>query len=44
MQMQDLVVHDILLPRNQAVIYDLGEDVVTNLKVMKDAGHTFSFM
>ena len=32
--------HDILLPRNQAVIYDLGEDVGTNLKVMKDAGHT----
>ena len=40
LQMQDLVVHDILLPRNQAVIYDLGEDVGTNLKVMKDAGHT----
>jgi CBS domain containing-hemolysin-like protein len=40
LQMQDLVVHDILLPRNQAVIYDLSEDLETNLREMKDAGHT----
>lgn len=40
LQMQDLVVHDILLPRNQAVVYDLGEDLDTNLQMMKDAGHT----
>lgn len=40
LQMQDLVVHDILLPRNQVVIYDLDEDLETNLAAMKDAGHT----
>ncbi|MGC6505037.1 MAG: hemolysin family protein [Coraliomargaritaceae bacterium] len=40
LQMQDLVVHDILLPRNQAVVYDLGVDFDTNLRAMKDAGHT----
>lgn len=40
LQMQELVVHDILLPRNQVVIYDLNEDLETNLAAMKDAGHT----
>jgi CBS domain containing-hemolysin-like protein len=39
-QMQDLVVHDVLLPRNEVVIYDLNEDFATNLRRMKGAGHT----
>ena len=39
-QMQDLVVHDVLLPRNEVVFYDLNQDVATNLKRMKRAGHT----
>ncbi|MEM7789928.1 MAG: hemolysin family protein [Verrucomicrobiota bacterium] len=40
LQMQDLVVHDILLPRNQVVIYDLELSVSENLERMKQAGHT----
>ncbi|MGB0415654.1 MAG: hemolysin family protein [Coraliomargarita sp.] len=40
MQMQELVVHDVLLPRSQVVIYDLEEDLLSNLAVMKQAGHT----
>lgn len=40
LQMQDLVVQDVLLPRNEVVICNLDEDLETNLKVMKDAGHT----
>ena len=40
MQMQDLVVHDILLPRSQVVICDLEDDIKTNLFRMKEAGHT----
>ncbi|ADE55449.1 hemolysin family protein [Coraliomargarita akajimensis] len=40
MQMQELVVHDVLLPRSQVVIYDLDVDWRTNLNEMKDAGHT----
>ncbi len=40
LQVQDLVVHDVLLPRSQVVIYDLEEDISTNLEVMKQAGHT----
>ncbi len=40
LQMQDLVVQDVLLPRNEVVICDLNETVETNLKVMKEAGHT----
>ncbi len=39
-QMHDLVVHDVLLPRSQVVIYDLEQDLLTNLNLMKDAGHT----
>jgi CBS domain containing-hemolysin-like protein len=39
-QMQDLVVHDVLLPRNEVVFYDLNEDLSTNLLRMKGAGHT----
>ena len=39
-QMQDLVVQDVLLPRNEVVICDLDETVETNLDVMKEAGHT----
>ena len=40
LQMQDLIVQDVLLPRNEVVICNLEEDLETNLKVMKDAGHT----
>ncbi len=40
MQMQDLVVHDVLLPRSQVVVCDLDEDIKTNLLRMKEAGHT----
>jgi CBS domain containing-hemolysin-like protein len=40
LQMQDLVVQDVLLPRSQVVICDLEEDFKANLKVMKEAGHT----
>lgn len=39
-QMQDLVVQDVLLPRNEVVICDLDETVETNLDIMKEAGHT----
>jgi len=38
--MQELVVHDVLLPRSQVVICDLEEDIKTNLERMKAAGHT----
>jgi CBS domain containing-hemolysin-like protein len=38
--MKELVVHDVLLPRNEVVIYDLNQDAATNLKLMKRAGHT----
>ena len=40
MQMQELVVHDVLLPRSQVIIYDLEEDLMSNLSSMKQAGHT----
>lgn len=40
LQMQDLVVHDALLPRSQVVICDLDLDYQANLKVMQEAGHT----
>ena len=40
LEMQKLVVQDVLLPRNQVVICDLEEELDTNLKVMKRAGHT----
>ena len=40
LQMQDLIVQDVLLPRNRVVICDLDEDIETNLKIMKEAGHT----
>jgi CBS domain containing-hemolysin-like protein len=40
LQMQELVVQDVLLPRSQVVICDLEEDFQANLKVMKGAGHT----
>lgn len=39
-QMKELVVHDVLLPRSQVIIYDIEEDFDTNLEVMKQAGHT----
>lgn len=40
LQMQDLVVQDVLLPRNEVVICNIEESVGTNLKLMKEAGHT----
>lgn len=40
LQMRDLVVHDVLLPRSQVVICDLDKDIRTNLELMKRAGHT----
>lgn len=40
LQMQELVVQDILLPRSQVVICDLEQDLATNLALMKRAGHT----
>ena len=40
LQMKNLVVQDVLLPRNEVVICNLEEDVETNLKLMKEAGHT----
>jgi CBS domain containing-hemolysin-like protein len=40
MQMRNLVVHDVLLPRSQVVICDLEKGIGTNLEKMKQAGHT----
>ena len=40
MQLKDLVVHDVLLPRSQVIICDLEDDIKTNLERMKAAGHT----
>jgi len=40
LQIQQLVVQDILLPRNQVVICDLDEPMEKNLEAMKRAGHT----
>lgn len=40
LQMRDLVVHDILLPRSDVVICDLKEDLLVNIERMKEAGHT----
>ena len=40
LQMQELDVQDVLLPRSQVIICDLNEDIATNLEAMKEAGHT----
>lgn len=40
LQMQELVVQDILLPRSQVVICDLNLDIKENLEAMKAGGHT----
>ena len=40
LQMHELVVHDILLPRSQVVICDLNLSIEANLAAMKAAGHT----
>ncbi len=40
LQMKNLVVQDVLLPRNEVVICNLEDDVEKNLKLMKEAGHT----
>lgn len=40
LQMQELVVQDVLLPRSQVVICDLEQSVEENLATMKKAGHT----
>lgn len=38
--MQDLVVADILLPRNQVLIFDLEDSLEENLELAKKTGHT----
>jgi CBS domain containing-hemolysin-like protein len=40
LQMQELVVQDILLPRSQVVVCDLDLGIHANLETMKAAGHT----
>lgn len=40
LQVQELVVHDVLLSRSQVVIYDLEQGLRANLEIMKEAGHT----
>ena len=40
LQIHELVVHDVLLPRSQVVIYDMEEDFTANLRIMRKAGHT----
>jgi len=40
LQMQDLVVHDAMLPRSQVVICDLDQNFDVNLRIMQEAGHT----
>jgi CBS domain containing-hemolysin-like protein len=40
LQMQELVVQDILLPRSQVVICDLDLGIKENLEAMKAGGHT----
>ncbi len=40
LQVKELVVHDVLLPRSQVVVYDLELGAKDNLLVMKEAGHT----
>ena len=40
LQMQELVVQDILLPRSQVVVCDLETSIQENLETMKAAGHT----
>lgn len=40
LQMQELVVQDVLLPRSQVVICDLELGIEANLESMKAAGHT----
>jgi len=39
LQMRELVVQDVLLPRSQVVICDLEETLEANLKIMKQAGN-----
>ncbi|MGB0372479.1 MAG: hemolysin family protein [Opitutales bacterium] len=36
----DLVVHDILLPRNQVKIFDINDSNSDNLKIAQESGHT----
>lgn len=40
LQVQELVVHDVLLSRSQVVVYDLEQGLDSNLEKMKEAGHT----
>ena len=40
LQMRELVVQDVLLPRSQVVICDLEANFQANLELMKQAGHT----
>ena len=40
LDISELVVHDILLPRNQVKIFDINDSNADNLKVARDTGHT----
>ncbi len=40
MMMRDLVVEDVLLPRNQVKYFDLNLPLAENLKMAKETGHT----
>ncbi len=40
LQMRELVVQDILLPRSQVIICDLAEDFAGQMAIMRKAGHT----
>ena len=40
LDISELVVHDILLPRNQVKIFDINDSNEDNLKVARETGHT----
>lgn len=40
LQLRDLVVADVLLPRNQVNFFDLNLSVMENLKMARESGHT----
>ena len=40
LDISELVVHDILLPRNQVKIFDINDSNADNLQVARDTGHT----
>lgn len=40
LQLRDLVVSDVLLPRNQVMFFDLNESNLANLQLARETGHT----